>query len=235
MNEHEKNASIDYILSKGLVKPQTAWARVIEMSRMIGFRYIFWDTGYSLFFAAVTLAAVLTLFAIAPDNYRYSASVTVAPLMFLFVTLYTETSERACGLYELKQTCRYTVGQITALRVVCYSVAGAAFTAIIAMMGARDWHEFLSLFPLCLTALTVCAVLSLTVMRFFRGKWANAVFLTIWVFANAGLTLSNNDKWEIFLSGVPVVVSLVTALAGVALLVCQISRMLSEVKRYAVA
>jgi len=126
MNENEKNASIEYILAQGLRKPQTTRSRIIEMIRGIGFRYIFWDTGYSLLFAAVTIAVVAALLTAWPDDYRYTASVAVAPLMFLLIMASAETSERACGLYELKQTCRYTVRQITALRVVCYSAAGVA-------------------------------------------------------------------------------------------------------------
>jgi hypothetical protein len=218
-----------------LVTPQTAWARIAEMTRAIGLRYIFWDTGYSLFFAAVTLAVVLVLFAFAPDDYRYSASVAVAPLMFILITVFTETSERACGLYELKQTCRYTIRQITALRVVFYSVLGAAFTAVIAVLGAKDAYEFLSLFPLCLSALFVCAALSLTIMRFFHGKWVHAGFSAAWVFVSIMLAFSLNKRWETLLSGTPVLLSVIVALIGAAVLAYQISRMLSEVDKYAVA
>jgi hypothetical protein len=234
MNEQEKNASIEYILSKGLVTPQTAWERLTEMTRTIGFRYIFWDTGYSLFFAAVTLAIVLALFIIVHDDYRYSASVTVAPLMFLLITVFTETSERASGLYELKQTCRYTICQITALRVACYSVLGAAFTTVIAVISAKDAYEFLVLFPLCLSALFVCAALSLTIMRFIRSKWAHAVFSAAWVFVCIALAFSLK-RWDTLLSGTPVILSVVIAVFGAAILAYQISRMLSEVDKYAVA
>ena len=72
MNEKTKNASIEYILSQGLVKPQTARERIAEMLRTIGFRFIFWDTGYSLFFTAVTFAVVLVLFSFAPEIGRAS-------------------------------------------------------------------------------------------------------------------------------------------------------------------
>jgi hypothetical protein len=235
MNEKEKNASIEYILSQGLIKPQKARERIVEMINAVGFRHIFWDTGYSLFFAAVTVAAVLVLYALSPYQYRYSTSVAVAPLMFLLITAFTETTERVSGLYELKQTCRYTVRQITALRVLCYGGVGAVFTAVIAVIGASDAYEFLSLFPLCLSSLFVCAALSMMAFRFVRGKWASAAYSVIWVIFSAEFSLLYRDKWELFLSGFPIAVSTVIALAGIRLFAWQISRMLSEVKKYAVA
>ncbi|MFC4305299.1 hypothetical protein [Cohnella boryungensis] len=235
MDKKTKNTSIEYILSQGLVKPQTARERIAEMLRTIGFRFIFWDTGYSLFFATVTLAGVLVLFNFAPDDYRYSAAITVAPLVFLLITMFVETSERTYGLYELKQTCRYTIRQITTLRVICYSVVGSVFTAVIAAISADSRYEFLSLFPLCMSALFICAVLSLSIMRFLHNKWVIAVYSAAWVFVNTALPFSLGEKWEAILREIPIVFSASLAIFGAAVLVYQISKMLSEVKKYAVA
>ncbi len=235
MNEKAKNASIEFILSQGLVKPQTATGRVGEMMRSLSLRFVFWDTGYSLFFAALTLAGVLVLFSLVPDAYRCSAAVAVAPLLFLFAIVFAETSERVGGLYELKQTCRYTIRQITALRVICYSVLGSAFTAVVAVVSTDSGYEFLVLFPLCLAALFVCAVLALSVMHVLRGKWGHAAFSAAWVFVNIALPFSLGDKWEAILRGMPIAFSAALAVLGAAMLACQISKMLREAKKYAVA
>lgn len=235
MDMTTKKASIEYILSQGLVKPQTAREKIAEMLRAIGFRFLFWDTGYSLFFAAITLTVVLVLFSLTPDNYRCSAAIAVAPLVFLLINLFAETQERACGLYELKQTCRYTIQQITALRVICYSAVGFVFTAVIATISADSGDEFLSLFPLCLFALFFCATLSISFMRFFHGKWVHAVFAAVWVFVNFVIPFSLGEQWEALLRETPVVLSVVFAVLGGAALAYQISKMLSEVKKYAAA
>lgn len=235
MDKKTKNASIEYILFQGLVKPQTARERIAEMLRTIGFRFIFWDTGYSLFFTAVTLAVVFVLFSFAPDDYRCSAAIAVAPLFFLLITMFAETSERVCGLYELKQTCRYTIRQITALRVICYSVVGFVFTAVIAAISTDSGYEFLALFPLCLSALFLCAALSISFMHFLHGKWVNAVFSAIWVFVNIVIPFSLGQKWEMVLREMPIAFSVVLAVLGGAAFAYQTSKMLSEVKKYAIA
>ena len=235
MNENEKDASIEFILAQGLVKPQTVRARISEMIRALGFRYIFWDTGYGLIFAAVTIFAALALFTTVPEDFRYSSAVAAAPLLYLLIMVFAETSERVCGLYDIKQTCRYTIRQITALRVICYSAAGAAFTAVIAALGAESIYELAAMFPLCLSALFACAALSLAAIRFLRGNWALAAFSAGWLFISVALPFSQNELWESFLGGVPATLSTIVAAIGAALFIYQVSKMLSEVKKYAVA
>ncbi|MCL2019199.1 MAG: hypothetical protein FWG70_05500 [Oscillospiraceae bacterium] len=235
MNESKKTASIEYILEQGLQKPQKMQTRIAEMARALSFRYIFWDIGYSIFFTAVTVLTVLLMFVFSSADYRYSATVAVAPLLYLLITAFVETSERACGLYEIKQTCRYTIRQITAIRVVCYSLVGAGFTAVIAVMGAENAYEFAAMFPLCLSALFACAALSLIAIRFIKSKWAVAVFSIVWLLASVALPLSHNEVWENFLGHVPITVSIITAIVSIALFFFQVSKMLSEVKTYAFA
>ncbi|MCL2078709.1 MAG: hypothetical protein FWH17_02570 [Oscillospiraceae bacterium] len=234
----KKNASIEFILEQGLQKPQTARSQISKMLKTLGFRYIFWDTFYSLFFTAITVACVLLVFAVVPESLRFSACVAVAPLLFLCITAFTETAQRVCGLYELKQTCLFTLRQITALRVVCYSVIGAVFTAVIAASGAKSVYEFAAMFPLCLFSLFACAALSLTVMRFKKSKWNLMAYSVLWVFISVALPFSQNELWESFLARIPIAVSSAAALIGFALFAFQISKMLvrqpaQEVNKYA--
>jgi hypothetical protein len=235
MNENAKDASIAYILSQGLVKPRSTQDKITEMIRTMGFRFIFWDTGYSLFFTLLSLAVLITLFSLVPDSYHCSAAIACAPMLFLLITLFAETSEQACGLFELKQTCRYTVTQITTLRVICYSFAGVVFTVIITAASAAGAYEFLSLFPLCLSALFLCAVLEISVMRAVRGKWTNAAYASVWIFVNILLPLSLGEAWESLLRTMPLAVSAALAVASILVFGYQISIMPAEGKKHAAA
>jgi hypothetical protein len=230
-----KDRSIEHILDRGLVKPKTAREQTREILRAFGFRLILWDTAHSLIFAAITIAAVLTIFAAAPENYRYSATAAAAPLLYLLISVFTETAERASGLYELKHTCRYTARQITALRTACCSVAGAAYTAVIALIGARGASEFMAMFPLGLLSLFVCAVPQLALMRFARHKWASALYAAAWIFVNLAVPLRLGGIWEKTLAGIPIAVSLGIAAGGAAIAAHQIRKMLMEAKPYAYA
>lgn len=235
MDEKTKNASIEYILSQGLVKPPTTIEKITEMIQNIGFRFIFWDAGYSLFFAVLTIGIVLLLFCFVPNDFLYSASVVVAPLFFVFITMFVETSERFFDLYELKQTCRYTIQQVTALRVICYSFVGFVFTLFIAIISANNVYEFVLLFSISLFALFLCATLNITLLRYFRGKWINVLFCALWVFVNAVMIFLVGEKWESLLRNMPIVLSILLAILGGIVLIYSVSKMLLEGKKYVVA
>ncbi|MDR1953780.1 MAG: hypothetical protein LBQ21_04810 [Clostridiales Family XIII bacterium] len=228
MTGHEKNVSIDYILARGLMKPQTARERVRAMLRGFGPRFIFWDTAYSLSFAGATLAGMLALLILAPAPYRCTAAVGVSPMLFLLITLFAETSERAGGLYELKQTCRYTVRQITALRVICYSVVGVVFSCVCVAISAESVSGFFSLLPLCLSVFFLCAVAELSAIRRLRHKWAISAVPVIWVLASCAIPLAFGEDWELFLRGFPVFLGILIAAIGAAILAIQIRELLTE-------
>ncbi|OWA35367.1 hypothetical protein B9G55_12025 [Saccharibacillus sp. O16] len=235
MNEQQKNASINRILDQGLVEPVRAGERISSMMRELGLRFIFWDTGYSLFFAAITLGLAFALFILTPSDYLASAAVAVAPLLMLLAVSFAETSERLGGLYELKQTFRYTVRQIAAVRMMAYSAAGTLFTALVAYIGTEGEFSFLSLFSLCTAALFACATITVTLLHRTRNGWIPAGFTAIWALANLGLMFLLNDKWELLLRGIPVGIAALFAAGFAALFIWQLSKMLREVNRYVIA
>ncbi|MDR3310875.1 MAG: hypothetical protein LBS90_05965 [Oscillospiraceae bacterium] len=233
MNDRERDASIDLILSRGLVKPKSAAAVTREMLRGLGLRFIFWDTAYSIIFAVLTLAPIAAVLLITPTERHFTVAFALSPALFLLITAFAETAERAGALYELKRTCRYTVRQITALRIACYSLAGVVYCAAVTAVSANSGAELVRLLTLCLGSLFVCAAASLAVMRNLRRRWVNAVFAAAWLFANTALPARYGAEWETLLSGVPYAVSAAAAAAGIAALILQLKSMLTEALPYA--
>ncbi len=230
-----KDKSIEYILDHGLMKPKTVGEQVADIFRSLGWRFVFWDTAYSLIFATLTVAVVFAVFAASPGHYRFSATVAAAPLLYLMISVFTETTERVSRIYELKQTCYYTTRQITALRTACYSIAGAVYTAVLALISMNSSAEFLPMLALGLLALFVCAVPQLLITRLTRCKWANAIYATLWVFVNLALPMRLGEDWEKLLENLPIAVSLSIAAVGALILAYQIYKMLKEVEPYAIA
>ncbi|QIB68553.1 hypothetical protein Ami103574_04105 [Aminipila butyrica] len=229
-----KDRSIEYILDQGLVKPKNAGEQAVDIFRSLGWKFLFWDTAYGLIFAALTLVVIVVVLISVPDNYRFSATASAAPLLYLLIAVFTEMAERANGLYELKQTCRYTPGQVTALRTTCYSVAGAVYTAILALINMRGSEEFLPLLALGLFALFVCAVPQLLIVRLIRCKWANGLYAVLWVIINLTLFIRFGEAWEEILLTLPMTLSFSVAAAGAIILAYQIQKMLTEVEPYAI-
>ena len=235
MNEKEKNASIEFILDKGLVVPPTLWERVTKMHRVLGWKFIFWDFSYSMIFVAITLLGIVLLFDRAPMEYIYSVAVGFSPMLFLSIMFFAEVNERACGLYELKQTCLFTSRQITALRCMYYSLAGVAFAIVVTAFAAENIAQFFRILPLCLGGLFLCATIGLSAIRISRSKWAVAVFSVTWTFINLVLPFTFGQSWETLLSTLPLVFTIAFAIAVAAAFIYQTNKMLTEEKQYAYA
>jgi len=235
LTDNEKKASIEYILNRGFIKPQTFWGRISKMYHVVGIRCIFWDLSYSLIFATITLLGFIFLFLGVPINFEHSAAFAFSPILFLLIILFSEMSDRACGIYELKQTCHYTSRQMTALRCFCHSALGIPFAVLVTVFSTENVVQFFRLLPLCLGGVFFCATIELSVIRFTRNKWTIAAFPIIWIFMNLALTLIFWDDWELFLAGLPVAFTISFAIVCAAVFIYQISKLLKEGNHYAIA
>ena len=236
MTDKDKNASIEYILSQGFVEPTTLRERIIKMHRVLGWKFIFWDFSYSLIFVCVTLLGVMFLLRHMPTNYYpHSIAVGFSPVLFLLIMLFAEMSERACGLYELKQTCRFTSRQITALRCIYYSIAGIGFAILVTAFTTDSTSQFFRILPLCLGGLFLCAVVKLSIIRLAHNKWAIPLVSAVWLLLNIALPLIFGERWEVLLPSIPLFITIIFAISGVVMFIYQTNKMLSEEKNYAIA
>lgn len=228
-----KDESVKYILSQGLRKPPNFWGRILKIHRALGWRLIFWDLSYSFIFAAVTIAGVFTMVRHVPAYYPYSSAFGLSPVLFMVIMFFTEISQRACSLFELTQTCRYTSRQVAALRCMCYSGVGVVFVIGVSIFSAESVSQFIRLLPLCLGGMFLCAAIELFVMRLTRSKWAIACFSVVWLFASA-TPVFFLEYWERFLSNVPIFITIAFAAAGATVFLYQTNKMLSE-ENYVIA
>ena len=230
-----REASITYILDEGFTAPLSIWHRARRIAEGLGLRFVFWDTAYSLIFAGLTVAVVALVVTATPEEWRYTVAAACSPLLFLLITLMTEVVERATSMYDLKQTSHFTIRQITALRIMAYSLVGAVFATVVAVLAAHSAHEVASLLPLSLAVLFLCATLEISTLQLTRNPWAVAVFTALWLTVSLGLPLRYKQDWEGFLANLSVAITGLIALVSLGILVWQISRMLNETRKYAVA
>ena len=235
MTDNKKNNSIEYILAQGFAPPPTFWGRIKKMHQQLGWRFIFWDMNYNIIFATITLLGVWFMFTHAPMDFQYSVTFGFSPVLFLLIVLFTEMSERACSVYELKQTCLYTPRQISALRCICYSLVGVVFTVAVTAFSAENMLQFSHLLPLCLSGLFLCALLKLTVLRFSSSRWTILAFSILWIIINTVLPFILGARWEAFLSSIPIAFTIAFAMLGAAGFIYQTNKLLTEERNYAYA
>lgn len=224
--QNEKDSSIDEILSKGLVKPKSLWEHLCEIRRALGFRYIFMNTAHSIM---MTLAISFGFALLYPLFPAYATLFTVSPLSFIFIVLITETLEKCNGLYEIKMVCKYTLQQISAFRVLCFSLMGVAVCIFFSVYFSRlpVAYDFFRAFSLSLCALFLCSFLTIGMMRLLRWKWIRFFIMPLWILFCMLPAWIFRSQWEAFLSQIPVALTLFSALVACALFLMEIKKLMN--------
>lgn len=230
MTIKNQKKSIDTILTVGLRKPKSMRVKMIDLVHSLGWRNIFWDTGYGLFLSVMTLLIVGSVFFFIPAEFHFTTITISVPLIYLLLLFLIEMSERINGLYELKQSFHYNILQVTAIRLLFYAIVGFIFSSILIFLLHGTQREFIQLFCLSLMALALCVALSLVISRRFRGKWSFGFFSLSWLVINVFLPIIFEIRyWELFLRSVPIYIVLFSSILSCSFAFYQLNEIFSEV------
>lgn len=232
-SQYEKDKEIEAILSKGLSKPKSLWGYLSNIYSALGFRYIFLDMAFPIVMSVIAMIGFIVLYPLALKQHIYATLFAIAPMFFIFIVLFTEKMEQVNGLFELKMTYKYTIQQIAAFRILCFSLLGTVLCTFISLYLSQLLvvYSFFRAFSLSLCALFLWAYLTLFIMRHFNWKWFHLFVVLPWImtgFMPIGL-LGNN--WEVFLSQIPVAVTMFAAAIACALFLMEIKKLINTHKR----
>lgn len=224
----EKERAIEFILSKGLVQPKSLWHHLYEMYRNLGFKHLFLNTWYPVILSIVLMVGFLYLCPLSPEKFKYTVLFAAAPVFFIFVVLLTEIIEwQDSGLYELKMTCKYTIQQIAAFRVLCFSLMGTMLSTLTVLFSKySDATDLFRSLSLSLSALFLCSYLSIWIMRSFTSRWNHFTPLLIWIVMTLCPLWILKERWELFLSQIPLAITLFVALILFALFMMELKKLI---------
>jgi hypothetical protein len=221
----EKEKAIEYILSKGLSKPKNLWDIFYMMYRSLGFRYLFLDTTGPIIISVAFMIGFILLCSSLLKQYINAVLFATAPVFFVFAVLLTEIAERVNLLYELKMTCKYTILQITAFRVVCFSLIGTVLCTLISLFAPFPGdYDIVRALSLSLCALFLCSSLSIFIMRYFNWKWSYFAPIMAWTAICLLPFCISVNWWDSFLSRVPVAITISVAAAALVLFLKEIKK-----------
>jgi hypothetical protein len=206
-DEIEKSIAIEAILAKGLIRRKSLFRQLNAFYRNIGLRCIFWDTADVMLIAFMcTLMFVFVL----TESITQSASFcgilfAISPFLFLLLSLIAEAKERMSGLYELKMTCKYTVRQISAFRMLCFSAAGMAFCGLLSAAPCfwDGYQDFWQMLVISLCALFLCSLLMIAVMNRIHRNWSYYAPSIVWALISILPLKLFGERWELFLLHIP--------------------------------
>jgi hypothetical protein len=233
-SQGEIDRAIDSILSAGLKKPRSLRFSLGEIRQLLGFRFVFWDTAQAFLLSVITLLGALLFIAVAPETFRHAVLFGCSPLLCVVILFFSETIERTGSLYELKLTCKYSIQRVVTYRIICFSLFGIASCVGVTAYQAPTAHELLRLLPLSLCALFLCMSLSLFFIQRLPGRWSFVLPALSWMALTVIPALVVRDIWELFLSGLPLAVTLGVALLAAALFLLEVKTFMNARQREAV-
>lgn len=228
----EKERAIAHILVRGLTRPKSLWRHLHELYRSLGFRHLFLNTALPVIASVALMIGFIALFPLPYDEYRHAVLFAAAPVFFIFVVLLTDMAERMSGLFELKMTCKYTIRQIAAFRVLCFSLMGTVLCTLANLfIRFSDMNSFFRALSLSLCALFLFSFLGISVMRYFNSRWMHWAPVWLWMAVGPLPIWLFKKQWESFLSQAPVAITALIAAVALALFLRELQKLITIPQR----
>lgn len=226
----EKEDAIENILSRGLSKPDNLWDFCCKMYRVLGLKFILFDISQAIIMAVAVTIEFILLYSLSSQQYIYSTLFAVSPLFFIAVIFFTKFIERNDSLYELKMTFRHTIQQIIIFRILCYSLISMV-TCIFMSISIPAKYNFLRAASISLSALFICAIITIYIMRRFKGPWIHFTSLIVWVAIVFLPVFIFGERWELILSQIPIGITIAVGAIGFILYLIELKKLINMNKR----
>lgn len=219
-SEEEKNKSISFILDKGLSQKKNNHIKIPELMGKIGIRNLFWGTWDCIFLALIGGITLATVFILPSVMYKQILPIglfLLSPAIYGLLHFLTIWKEKQIGLYEIKMTCRYSLKELTAVRMAFFGGASALSDVLFVLILKRQPDVFLSFFQMIGVSLSAlflygtATLLSLSHARYSK-QWIVPV---VWCSVCISPVLFHVDVMEVLMqipSAVALAVAFLTAL-----------------------
>ena len=202
---------INLILDKGLKKEEHFYSYIKNMYKKIGFRNLFHDKA-ELIFIGVLLLSIL-LFGILgikrssmiSKERIYIFIFIISPLYYLITNIFSFMNMKENNTYEIEMVCKYNLYQVSALRMLVFSVI-SIFLSVIFILGLYNKIDILRGIMISITSIFLFSSLLLYSMVKLKSEIGRYLVIGFWIIGNLILLrLSFNQYFE-FLQTMPMVV-----------------------------
>ncbi|RAK17149.1 hypothetical protein B0I26_11313 [Anoxybacillus vitaminiphilus] len=234
---------ISFIVKEGLPKQETFFKQVYTMYRQLGFQYLF-PNSIEIAFISILIAIFLLITGLHVRDYFeaepgsvYTFIFVTSPLLYLTIcslSLYHIWDNRT---YELEMTCKYDFFQLTAVRMLAFSIfCFAVNTAfIIAMVNTYHHISFVKAFLISTTGLFLFSTLTLFVLMNNQAKIVKIVLLVGWTAGNFLAFIWSKNFFLLVLNNISISVYVVITASLLVLYIKHLQKMMQFRKTEGVA
>lgn len=209
-DDFEINNQINIILDKGLQKQQSFYSYIKKMYKEIGFRNLFHDLS-ELTFLSILVVSVLAFMYIGvlrgldKTQNIYAFIFTISPLYYLVTNLFSFINMKENNTYDIEMVCKYNLYQISALRMLVFSVTSILINTIF-VTSIYKYIDVLRGIMISTTSVFLFSAILLYSLVKVRSKYTRYAVISGWVILNALFINLNLTKYTTVLENMPIAV-----------------------------
>jgi hypothetical protein len=233
-SEEEITRQINIIVKEGLPKKETFFKQVYTMYRQLGFQFLF-PNSTEVAFISILIATFLFIMGLQPRDYFetepgsvYTFIFVTSPLVYLVIcslSLYHMWDNRT---YELEMTCKYDFFQLTAVRMLAFSILCFSVNTvfIIAMVNAYHHISFVKAFLISTTGLFLFSTLALFLLMNYKSKITKISLLVGWISVNLFAFIWSKNFYLLVLNKISISIYAVISVSLVILYIKHLQKMM---------
>lgn len=234
LSKADKNKAITEILDKGLVSPVYRLKKVWDFFCVCSPKWIFFDMGDCIFLGLLIAFTGWIILLQTDEKFICCVLFGISPFVYMATYLLTSWKEYQQQMYEMKMVCLYSLYQVTALRMLYFSVLNLILnSAILAII--KEFHimkiEFWRMLGISFSSIFIYGIIVLT-FKFKGNPWLSYTappFLWI-VFNTVIYTLWNKYIERVIMNMSSWIVYFITVILSLIYLVSLYIYMMTETK-----
>lgn len=206
-------SEINTIVSLSMQGEKSFFHYVQTMYRQVGLRYLLSDGAGHVYLLLVILTLVgFVMMSPEPPHAEavdlYAFIFLTSPLLFLALSMCTFAHKVRNGTYEVEMACKYNVYQMTALRMLVFSIVSILINAmtILSMVIVHNDVHFVRAFMISLTALFTFSIIFLYAMVKRQSGVVATGIAVGWILGNQLLRFFYSSLYTDLLIQMPLVV-----------------------------
>ena len=222
-SEREVKAEIDSITEQGLKGKESFYFYLKNMYRQIGIRYLFHD-GLEIIFIILLIFSVLFPVVTSSSMYYmeniggiYACLFMVSPVLYLTMSLLSFINAKQNKTCEIEMTCKYNIYQISAFRMLIFSVICILFNSFFIYIVAYAYGkiDFLKAFIISVASLFLFSTVFLFTINRIKNRYVKYFIILGWIVFNLILYIFKVDFYIKFLNGISLYTWIMVTLGSV--------------------
>lgn len=208
-SEEEIRAQIDNIVAQGLERRESFYYYLKNMYRQIGIRYLFRDGLEIVFIILLTssiLISVLTNSYMEEIEDLYAYLFTISPILYLGMSIFSFINAKQNKTYEVEMACKYNIYQLSAFRMLVFSVVCILFNSLFVYIMAYFYEDinYLKAFIISIASLFLFSTVFLFAITRIKNIYTKYFTVFGWIGLNIGLYLFKAGLYIRFLNRISI-------------------------------